>query len=263
MERGTLRGEELIILLSAAKGQFVPLTEAVAVASQLARGEGITTFDEGSAGELLQFEPAGFTGHRVRVQGVVTHQKVGDALWIRDGSRGLRVVSAQAGPISPGEWVDIVGFVDRSGYAPSLGDAVFRRLKGGEPPEPIWLTEFAEAVRHEANLIRIEAALQEVQIEPAGVRLRLDWNGRQIEGLLDGAKRESLPVDWQPGSRVRVAGIGAVPPQTLPRESGLWSVTSFQLLLRTPADVEVVQGAPWWNPSGRRLSSGSVVNGSI
>jgi signal transduction histidine kinase len=201
------------------------------------------------AGELLQFDPAGFTGHRVRVQGVVTHQKVGDALWIRDGSRGLRVVSAQAGPISPGEWVDIVGFVDRSGYAPSLGDAVFRRLKGGEPPEPIWLTEFAEAVRHEANLIRIEAALQEVQIEPAGVRLRLDWNGRQIEGLLDGAKRESLPVDWQPGSRVRVAGIGAVPPQTLPRESGLWSVTSFQLLLRTPEDVEVVQGAPWWNPS--------------
>ena len=54
MERGTLREEELIILLSAAKGQFVPLTEAVAVASQLARREGITTFDEGSASELLQ-----------------------------------------------------------------------------------------------------------------------------------------------------------------------------------------------------------------
>jgi hypothetical protein len=85
------------------------------------------------AGELLQFDPAGFTGHRVRVQGVVTHQKAGDALWIRDGSRGLRIVSAQAGQISPGEWVDIVGFVDRSGLcAPSLGDAVFRRLRREE-----------------------------------------------------------------------------------------------------------------------------------
>lgn len=54
MERRSLRQEDLIILLSAAKGQFVPLTEAVAAASQLARREGITSFDEGAAGALLQ-----------------------------------------------------------------------------------------------------------------------------------------------------------------------------------------------------------------
>ncbi len=54
MERGSPREEDLIILLSAAKGQFVPLTEAVAAASQLARREGITSFDEGAAGALLQ-----------------------------------------------------------------------------------------------------------------------------------------------------------------------------------------------------------------
>jgi primosomal replication protein N'' len=54
MERSTLREEDFIILLSAAKGQFVPLTEAVAAASQLARREGITSFDEGAVCALLQ-----------------------------------------------------------------------------------------------------------------------------------------------------------------------------------------------------------------
>lgn len=211
------------------------------------------------AGELLQFDPAGFTGHRVRVQGVVTHQKAGDALWIRDGSRGLRIVSAQAGQISPGEWVDIVGFVDRAGYAPSLGDAVFRRLSSGETPEPIDIEEFAEAVKHEANLIRVEADLREVRIEPTGARLLLDWKDRPIEALLDGATREALPADWRPGSRVRVAGICAVPSPPLQRESGLWSLTSFQLLLRTPGDLRVVRAAPWWSPARiNQLLAGSA-----
>lgn len=199
------------------------------------------------AGELLQFDPDGFAGHRVRVQGVVTHQKVGDALWIRDGRRGLRVVSETVGQISPGESVDIVGFIDRGGFAPSLVDAIFRRIKDGEPPDPIWIEDFAEAALHEADLIRIEADLREIQMDLAGVRLLLDWKGTTIEGLLAGATRETLPADWQPGSRVHVSGICAVPPLAARRESGLWAVTSFQLLLRTPADLAVVVAAPWWN----------------
>lgn len=201
------------------------------------------------AGELLQFDPEGFTGHRVRVQGIVTHQKAGDALWIRDGRRGLRVVSEAAGQISPGETVDIVGFIDRGGFGPSLVDAVFRRVGAGDPPEPIWIEDFEAAALHEADLVSIEAGLREINVDPAGVRLLLDWKGEAIEGLLAGVTRETLPEDWQPGSRVRVAGICSVPLPAGRRESGLWTVTNFQLLLRTPADLAVVVPAPWWNPA--------------
>ncbi len=61
------------------------------------------------AGELLQFDPLGFTGHRVHVRGVVTRHQAGNALWIRDGDRGLRVVSSQAG--------EVVGVRDRTDAA--------------------------------------------------------------------------------------------------------------------------------------------------
>jgi len=198
------------------------------------------------AGELLQFDPEGFSGHRVRVTGVVTHQQAGDSLWIRDGNRGLRVVSNQAGQISPGEVVDAVGFIDRGGYSPSLSDAVFRRSGVGPIPDPIWIPHFEAAVVHEADLIQIESALHEIREETDGIRLMLDWNGGLIEGVLSGMRRGSLPADWLPGSRVRVSGICVLRPETLRRESGLWSVEKFQVIMRGPRDLEVVVAAPWW-----------------
>jgi len=198
------------------------------------------------AGELLQFDPEGFSGHRVRVKGVVTHQQAGDSLWIRDGDRGLRVVSDQAGQISPGEEVETVGFIDRGGYSPSLSDAVFRRSGVGLSPVPIWIDHFEAAVVHEADLIQIESELNEIRDEMDGIRLMLDWNGGLIEGVLAGVRRENLPVDWQPGSRVRVSGICVLRPQTLLRESGLWSVDKFQVIMRNSKDLEVVVPAPWW-----------------
>jgi len=53
LERPILRDEDLIILLSAAKSQSCRLKEAVAAASQLARRAGVTSFDQGKAGEWL------------------------------------------------------------------------------------------------------------------------------------------------------------------------------------------------------------------
>ncbi len=212
------------------------------------------------AGELLQFDPDGFTGHRVRVQGVVTRQQTGNALWIRDGRRGLRVVSTQSGDISPGDTVDIVGFIDRGGFAPSLGDAVFRRIASGAPPEPIRIDTLAEAAEREADLIGIEALLREVQAEPEGIRLLLDWNGTTIDAVLEGANRASLPDDWRAGSRVRVSGICVVPPMPASRETGLWSVSTIRLLLRDTADVAVTVPAPWWDAARvNQVLAGSAV----
>jgi len=54
MDRRQLSDEDLVLLLSAGKGQFTPLHELVRSASELARREGVTTFNEEAAVELLQ-----------------------------------------------------------------------------------------------------------------------------------------------------------------------------------------------------------------
>jgi hypothetical protein len=54
MDRPQLSDVDLIVLLSAKRGQFKPLQEVLRSASELARREGITTFNETEAANLLQ-----------------------------------------------------------------------------------------------------------------------------------------------------------------------------------------------------------------
>jgi len=209
------------------------------------------------AGELLQFNPSGFTGHRVHVRGVVTRHQAGNALWIRDGDRGLRIVSAQAGTIAPGDEVDIAGFVEKGKYSPALVDAVFRRRSSGPPPQPIAISRLAEAAAHESDLVQIEARLQEVRTAPEGTLLTLEWADTKLEALLPGPAPEKPALPWEPGSRLRLTGICAVAPGASVPENGLWNVERFQLLLRDAGDVRVLQPAPWLNPRRLALLLGS------
>jgi len=213
------------------------------------------------AGELLQFNRAGFTGHRVHVRGVVTRHQAGNALWIRDGDRGLRIVSAQAGEIAPGDEVDIAGFVEKGKYAPALVDAVFRRRATGPPPAPVAINRFADAVAREADLVQIEAELREVRSGPEGLLLTLDWAHSPLEAMLPRPAAGSAVSPWEPGSRLQLTGICAVAPGASVPDNGLWNVERFQLLLRDAGDVRVLRSAPWLNP--RRLTfllgSGAVL----
>jgi len=209
------------------------------------------------AGELLQFNRTGFDGHRVHVRGVVTRHQAGNALWIRDGDRGLRIVSAQAGEIAPGDEVDIAGFVEKGKYAPALVDAVFRRRATGPPPTPVAITRFADAVAREADLVQIEAELREVRSMPEGLLLTLDWADTTLEALLPKPAPGSAIFLWEPGSRLHLTGICAVAPGASVPDNGLWNVERFQLLLRDAGDVRVLRPAPWLNPRRLTLLLGS------
>ncbi len=210
------------------------------------------------AGELLQFDPSGFTGHRVHVRGVVTRQQAGDTLWIRDGDRGLRIVSAQAGDVAPGDEVDVAGFVEHGRYSPVLVDAIFQRRARGTPPAPIALERFAEAIPHEADLVQLQAELQDVRAGPEGLFLLLDWAGTNVEALLPKPAADSAAATWTPGSRLQLTGICVLAPRSIVPANGLWSVGRLQLLLRDAGDLAVVRPAPWLNPRRATLLLGTT-----
>jgi hypothetical protein len=120
--------------------------------------------------DILRFTPAGFTGHRIHVRGVVTAHHPRRTLWLQDGNRGLRVASDQAGQLQPGDVVEVAGFADHGGYAPSLSDAVYRTITTGPPPAPVVLRAPEEISRQDSNLVQIEAQLADVRRAPEGVR---------------------------------------------------------------------------------------------
>ena len=195
--------------------------------------------------EILRFTPTGFTGHRIRVRGVVTGHHQGQTLWLREGGRGLRVASNQAAALVPGDVVEVVGFADHGGYAPSLNDAIFRKVGSGPPPDAFGLTTAEEISRHDSDLVQIEAKLDEMRKTEDGVVLALSWNGTDVSARLPNRAGEPGDTRWEPGSLVRTTGIYIPGQSDFSPPSGLWVASRMQLLLRGPQDLAVVRAAPW------------------
>jgi len=195
--------------------------------------------------EVLRFSRSGFTGRRVHVRGVVTGHKGGHTLWLREGERGMQIDSAQPGDLTPGDWVDVVGFPDHGSYTPSLSDAVFRKISSGPAPLAQPLRRPEDIARFDANLVQIDAELRELRMTPEGLLLVLRWNGIEVNGRLSQLAGESAPPAWEPGSLLRVTGICLTGRTNFLRPTGLWVAEDLQLWLRNAADISVLRPAPW------------------
>ncbi len=197
---------------------------------------------------LLRFEKLTHKhGHRVHVRGVVTHYQPGAVLWIRDRDHSLRVETTQDTPLQIGDEVDVAGFPARGGYSAVLEDAVYQKRSYHPPPVPHRLTDVSSALRKDADLIQLGARLVELRRFPDSVALTLDWHHTSIRAQLHLPENTPAPADWLPGSLVEVSGICSVITDEAGPLGGLWEPRSFQLLLRSPADVQVIQAPPWWN----------------
>lgn len=213
-----------------------------------------------SIGSLLQFSPNRIYSHRVQVRGTVTHYRPGEALWICAGDRGLRVQVRQRDPVKPGDQVDVLGFPARGAYAPGLEDAVFRKTADGTPPAPKRLPDVAAAFDNDANLVELDAQLTEVQPTLDGYTLSLVEDDTLFKAVL---RADVSTIPWRPGSRLRVAGICSVDASSGAPLTGILSPQSFQILLRSRADVTLLKSAPWWSGTGAVWLLGGVSCGLL
>ena len=205
---------------------------------------------------LFRYSSEETSNHRVRVQAVVTMQRAGKALYVRDDTGELQIDTWQRTPVEPGQLVDVIGFPGVIESSPVLQDANFRMLgERGAPPSPVTITaEQALKGKHDAALVQIEGRLLNhsltqgeqiliLQDEKVGFSAQLNVDGGQ-PALAD------LPV----GSRLRLMGICAVQNSTEGRP------LSFRILLHSAADVLVLQRPSWWTLS-RLLAAASTLAG--
>jgi len=181
--------------------------------------------------------------HRVRVQGVVTLQRPGRSLFIRDETVGVLVKTTQATTLQNGDRVDVVGFPAMGEYGPILQDAIFRKIGAESPPAAKTVTaEQALVGAFDAELVRITARLIETSLRP----------GRRILVLQDGKINFAAEIDETPsrralsnlenGSLLQLTGICSAQVDENRNPNG------FLLLLRSAGDVAVLKHPPWWTP---------------
>ena len=198
--------------------------------------------------KLLQFTPQGPYGHRVKVTGTVIYRQGSDVLYIEDQTEGLYAETRQAGPLLPGDRVEVLGFPAKGVYTPMLQDAVFRKVGYGPLPQADpTTTDGALKGTHDCRLVRIEATiLDRARHSPEQFLVLQAPNGFIFYAYLERKSEGTDFVYLENGTRVAVTGVCLI-------ETGAWSAgqawraKSFRILMRSAGDVFILQKPPWWN----------------
>ena len=215
---------------------------------------------EVALGDAMGFSSRGIDLHRRRVRGTVTLCKPGHYFYLQDKQHALRINTRQPDPLQPGDVVEAAGFFELKHHRAELQEAVFRRLARHAAPEPQEITREQAFVRepramystpqdYDDYLVALRGRLvsfDHKQGEP--LRLNLECDGVLVPAEFSGTQDAGFVAALRPDSELRVSGICALTFSESRPVVNWPSPVALRLLLRGPADVQVIRAASWWTP---------------
>ena len=207
-------------------------------------------------GQVSGSSPAQLDLHRVRVQGVVTAITPGGEFFLQDDSGAIRAHTEQAGDLYPGRALDVVGFPVVDGPVTSLAGAIFRYDKpilSVAPQARTAAAVLADAVpRHE--LVSVEGQLLHDAGGSTAPWLLVQSGRLTFQAHFASGDAQTPAPRWLAGSRLRLTGVCDPLPEVANQPR------SFVMLLRSPADVQLLAPPTWWTPQQLALlASGLAV----
>lgn len=223
---------------------------------------------------LATYRPDPLDGHRVCVEGIMTCAVAGEFCFIQEGQTGIRVDTL--GPIDArvGDRVRAAGFVATTGLVAGLTDALIESVGTRRPTEPADIGPDEIAARTQAaaaspywlpaegnsygTLVAFSATLLEKQRLGSGWQLTLSTGSSTITARLPAASPadDRQMAGLQPGSRLQLMGVSLM--GVISSVQRVWPAAAdilagAQLVLRSAADIVVVEQPPWWTP--KRLAA--------
>ena len=200
---------------------------------------------------ILQF---GQTPHRVKVTGLVTYQMPGHSLYLQDGQDGILVQSSSNELIEIGRRVEAVGFPSTGDYAPVLKDAAVRVAGFGDPVKPLRIKARDAIVQnggffqvpYDDQLVQLQGKVVETLLQRGQRVLILRQAGDVFEATLPLSPADAPEIGV--GSILLLTGICAV--HSAPNSDRI--PLSFEILLRSPKDIAILENASWWTPAHAR-----------
>lgn len=200
---------------------------------------------------LFQFTSQESHGQRVKVEGTVTYYEPGKVIFLQDGMPGLQVQTRQRDPLQLGDRVEVLGFASQGPYTPILRDAIYRRIGSARIPSPIEVNHDAALTGlFDCLLIRITARLLDRADHDRERYLILQAEDFIFHADLNNPQAANPFANLENGSLVSVSGVCQIVPGEWQAGED-WRAKAFRVLLRSRADIVVVEAPPWW--SLRRL----------
>ena len=192
------------------------------------------------AASLLAFDPTGESGHRVRVQGVVTAVFNDGLAFIRDGEASVAVRPASPLAMALGDQITAYGFPVMAQFTPTLEDAGLLEATPGAVPAPVRLP-LGDLFKkgHEGDLVSISGTVSGMN-NGNGERTTVSHDGRVVEIRSMNGDR----LDLAPSSVVEVTGICRV--ESVSGKGFNSRPQTISLWVRSISDVVVLKTPPWW-----------------
>ena len=197
--------------------------------------------------------------HRVKVIGEIT-LKDKEWFFVQDDTGGIRIQAPIDAALQVGQIVEVVGFPNAYDSTRVLSDTLVRpsAVSIRAQPSKLDLTENLP-VRQNGSLVRAEATLLKIKTIGNSQILELQHEGRVFTStlLVEHGHLKSILS----GSQISITGVcdpdnTALPQGTTAKEKAAFA--SVNIWLRSPADLIVLSGPPWWTWKRAALLIGTL-----
>ena len=204
-------------------------------------------------GSLLQFNPSLPFGRRTHIRGIVTLSGR-DGVFVQDDTGGVLLKSEQPMAVMPGDLLDVAGFPTAGVAAPVLSHARYRKAGRGAIPAPRELTAAnLRASDHDSELIQISGQLLTQSTDGDYRTLTMEVDGRTSTAGLESRSCGDWVRLIRNGSRLRITGVSSVQREAEQRPA------SLRVLLRSDADIKVLDQGPWLSGSRMLRALGALL----
>ena len=191
---------------------------------------------------LFEFHAGGYGLNRSHVRGRIILRERNGAFYLQDESGGILVEAGGAVPET--DWVDVVGFPALKDQLPMLEDALVRPVAQTAtitvaPPANRLSPESALDADLNATLVTLDGRVLTHSFSTTEETVTVQFGQRLIDAIMERSEHDPLPP-FVASSTVRFTGVYVA------RLDNDRQIQSFQIMLRSAADAEVISVPPWW-----------------